>query len=177
MDTQGPEATVLNLNQRNPNFVYGVLGDPQDDPRTHSQLERILQGTDTTTNPTPAQLQYLVETHGIVQSFLGASDAVARGESAFLQDSEWVINNPTIYLTAGREAANPSQPLPKELQNIPDATFMFAQDDYLTSIDKVLPLNCASEPLQLTEERGGDFFMEGTVYVAKTNTLKMIKSK
>lgn len=165
MDTRGPEATVLNLNQRNPNFVYGVLGEPQDDPRTHSQLERFLQGTDTTfnaaNNNNPEQLQYLVETQGIVQAFLGASDAVARGESAFLQDSEWVTNNPTIFFTGQQE--DPLQPLPQELQNIPDATFMFAKDDYLTSIDKVLPLTCAPEPLQLTEERGGDFVIQGTV--------------
>ena len=160
VDSIGKPETVLNLHQQNPHFVYSVLGEPAENPKTHSKFEAILQGNIDPSTVLDDEMNYLAETETIVHSFMSAADSLARGDSPFLVRSQSIQDNPA-FMTIGHQTSEPNS-LPEDLKDL-DATFVYAKDSFLAAIDKAIPLECADEPLKFTQQIGGDLSIEGAV--------------
>jgi hypothetical protein len=150
---EGPDATVLSLHQRNNAFPYDAIGDPVN-LRTISKLEVLIKSGSQLDSR--SETSALVRQEIVVSSFLSAADAIARGESVFLSESELVKNDPA-YLIFGETSVG--------WFNSTDSTVLFANNSYLTAIDQFIPLDCAEESLKIAEQRGewGDFAVNATV--------------
>ena len=153
VEKAGPNATVLNLQRRNAEFPYGVVGDPTN-PRTISQLEAVLQGTydplivdDDTATLTNGDLQSLVQYEAATNTFLAAADAIARGESVFLTEQQrldpYVLTLGANYLQEQQQQDNTTISVDRSAL-MTDATSLFVQDSFLVAMDLEIPLECNS---------------------------------
>jgi len=127
---------LLNLGRRN---SYAAIGDPLL-PFTSSRLE-LLVGQSIIAEP----LQ-LSREESMIASFLGAADAIASGESVFLEQNEELINDPTL-LAVGQKDVGAS------FENLTDSTVIYCSSSFLAAINCEIPLECFATVTNAVEEQ------------------------
>jgi len=136
VDQAGPQAPVLSLGKRNDYFPYDGIGDPLL-PFTTSRLELLLESP-TSLTPQPDEILHLTREETMVASFLGAADAIARGESVFLEQNDEILNDPTL-LVIGRTADG------GYFKSVTDSTVIYGSNSVLAAINREIPLDCSED--------------------------------
>jgi len=143
VDQEGPQAPVLNLARRNANFPYAAIGDLLL-PFTASRLEWLVGGS-IFSKSQQVEILKLSREESMVASFLGAADAIARGESVFLEQSEELMNDPTL-LIVGQMGDN------RSFGNLTDSTVIYGSS-FLGAINSTIPLMCSDVVMNAVEEQ------------------------
>eukprot|EP00522_Entomoneis_paludosa_P001649 CAMPEP_0172473628 /NCGR_PEP_ID=MMETSP1065-20121228/68952_1 /TAXON_ID=265537 /ORGANISM="Amphiprora paludosa, Strain CCMP125" /LENGTH=1502 /DNA_ID=CAMNT_0013231803 /DNA_START=390 /DNA_END=4899 /DNA_ORIENTATION=- len=132
---RGSSATVLNLQSTNTQFPYEVLGDAAND-RTLPQLEVLLASSGNKALSNEELWAELQQQEDTISPFVAAADALARGESVFLESSsssgvlERHLNDRTlpqleVLLASSGNNAVSNQELWTELQQQEDTVSPF----------------------------------------------------
>ena len=182
---RGPEEPVLSLQMRNNAIPYEAIGDPVT-PRTISKLDLLLGQT---VNPKTAprvqmlagesgnnftdkfMLGELAKEQSVVSSFLGAVDAIARGESVFLDQNDLLQRDPASFVLG--------QSTDVEGLNGTESVVLFARaPSFLTAVNLSIPLECDGFNhstdkfmLEIMEERGNRLDFKAISKIPNCNVL------
>jgi len=146
VDQEGAQAPVLDLGQRNGEFPYAAIGDPLL-PFTSSKLE-LLMGQAISSWPPQDEILQLADEESMVASFLGAADAIARGESVFLEQNEELVSDPTLLVVGRTENDGTTF-----FGNLTDSTVIFGGGSFLAAINHEIPLTCSDDVMSAIEEQ------------------------